>query len=158
MKKAIIPLLMVLFVIGIAIFLLRDNDHPAIQDKMPTSNLRILDGGSIDPEVLAYRNVLLKDYASYIEVVDYYQIEEVLKESDFNHHDYLAVVIENDYCPGNLDGIYDVVVSNNKAIVKVNVHDMSETCPIDYEMFFVELDKNKLKDNFEIEVKYEKKK
>ncbi len=113
-------------------------------------------GGSIDPENLKYKDKLLRTYEDYQEITSFYEIEEKIKKNDFESYDYLTVVYENDYCKSNLVGVEELDVKDNLITVTIGIISDEEICPVNYEMLFVRVDKNQIKDGFKTKLEYAK--
>lgn len=156
MRRVIISVGLVLLVVTLALFFVFKNNPKEVTDRMPTVDFKTYLGGTIDSEDVAYQNELIETYDEYQTITNFYQMEQVLEPSDFDDYDYLAAVLENDYCDGNLLGIQRVNIDNNQVQIIVGIKNDEELCSINNEMYFIRLKKGRIKDNFEVIFDYEK--
>lgn len=156
MRRVIISVCLVLLVLTLALFFAFKNKPKEDSKQMPSTDFKAYLGGTIDSEDVAYQNELIETYDEYQTITNFYQMEQLLEPSDFDEYDYLAAVLENDYCDDNLVGIQKVNIDNNQVQIIVGIKNDEKLCSINNEMYFIRLKKGRIKDNFEVIFDYEK--
>ena len=155
MKKSLIMIVCTIFIISVGSVIIV-NKHQNSNTNNPNTKNKVvaIKGGSIDNEDSNYKDVLVKDYNRYKEMLSHYEMQEDLTEEDFANHDYLAIVVENDYCGGEIVGISDVKLNNNDIDVTVDIEASCGPCPSVYELYFIQFDKDIIKDNYKVNIDY----
>ena len=77
-----------------------------------------------------------------------------LKEEDFKDNKYILLKIDYDPCRESLEGVNNVKISSNKITVTIDVNVRCGGCAPDTKYYLVKVDKEKVDENSEIDLKY----
>lgn len=110
--------------------------------------------GKIDKDE-SIDNKVVTTYEEYKQILDKYGIDYSLKEEEFNEYDYLAIIIENDYCGGYIDSIEDATINDNNIDILVNCYGSCGVCASTYELYFVRFDKNVINSEYNVKMDYQ---
>ncbi len=139
----------------ISIFLLTGCDILKKEEKPDDyEKVKYYDGGHIDSEKIAYRNMLITTYDKFQEVVNHYNIKSEIKEENFNKYNYLVLIGEDRYCNGKIESLGGIKEEDNEIYVKFNINKTCNECAIEYYLYFVELDKNKYNEEKVVQYEY----
>ena len=75
-----------------------------IKKNESTEKINFINYGTIT-EVSNFKDTLISDYQTYETFINYYEVESKLTKVDFENHNYLVLMPEQDYCSGALEGI-----------------------------------------------------
>lgn len=160
--KKIVMIICTLLVIGVGSVIIYLNNN---KGKNPNSNSNsnpVLEegnkpyfsrAGKIDDE--KFKNIIVKSYQEYTNLLDKYEIQYDLKPTDFDNDDYYAFVVENDTCGGKIEKVEDAKVENNKIKLLINYTRTCGVCAPSYELLLVRFEKGTLKDEYEPEIRYQ---
>lgn len=159
MKKSLIMIVCAIVVISIGSVIIVNNHQKSSSQNNSNktsnkNNLFVINAGSIADDDLIYKDILVKDYTKYQEILSHYEMQEDLTKDDFIDYDYLAIVVENDYCGGEIHGISDAKVNDNIINITVDIETSCSPCPSVHELYFVRFDKNIIKDNPKVNIDY----
>ena len=157
--KKIIMIICTVVIIGLGTLYIYNNRSK----KDPGSTSNIIKGnnpyfsraGKIDNEEEEFKNRIVRTYQEYTEILDKYEIQYDLKQTDFENDDYYAFTVQNDTCGGKIDKIEDAKVEDNKIKLLINYKASCGVCAPTYELFFVRFDKGVLKDEYELKTDYQ---
>ena len=101
------------------------------------------EGGLIDSEKIAYRNMLITDYDKYLEIVNHYNVKFDISQENFTKYNYLVLLAEDRYCDGKINSLKGFKEEDDEYYVKFNITKSCNECSIKYYLYLAELDKNK---------------
>ncbi len=156
MKKILIMILCAIAIIGVGSIIIV-NKHNNTNRNTPRDNKEkpvFINVSSIDGDDLIYQDLLVKDYDKYKEILLHYETQETLVPDDFVQYDYLAIVVENDYCGGRIDSISDAKVSGNVIDITVDIEASCGACAPVYELYLVRFDKDTIVDDYKVNINY----
>ena len=116
--------------------------------------VKYYEGGHIDSDKIAYRNILLKDYQKYLEVINHYNIKTDIKEENFNKYNYLVLIGENRYCNGSIKSLAGIKTEDGELYARFDIDKTCDECAIEYFPYFVELDNNKYNEEKIVQYEY----
>ena len=153
MKKNLIAVSVILIAfIGIFSFVRVMNENKEIKegntDKIEYLRLNDI---SIDEKT---NKKIIKSYEEYSEFSNKNGIKMVLTKDDFKNNDYLFVLIENDYCSGNVEEFRNLEVDNKSVKIEVAMNTSCGVCAPTNEYYLLKFDKNVLGSDSDIELKY----
>lgn len=159
MKKSLIMIICAILIISIgSVIIVHKHENNSSEDnsnKLSNENKPVIvNAGSIADDDLIYKDVLVKDYSKYQEILSHYEMQEDLIKDDFIDYDYLAIVVENVYCGGEIHGISDAKVNDNIINITVDIEASCSPCPSVHELYFVRFDKNIIKDDYKVNINY----
>ena len=134
MKKSLIMIICAILIISIgSVIIVHKHENNSSEDnsnKLSNENKPVIvNAGSIADDDLIYKDVLVKDYSKYQEILSHYEMQEDLIKDDFIDYDYLAIVVENVYCGGEIHGISDAKVNDNIINITVDIETSCSPCP-----------------------------
>ena len=147
MKKILLVLLMLVFLTGCD--LLKKEEEPDDYTKV-----KYYEGGHIDSDRIAYRNMLITNYDKLQEILNHYNIQSEIKVEDFAKYNYLVLIGEDRYCNGKIDSLAGIKEEDDEIYVKFNINKTCNECAIEYYLYFVELDKTKYTEEKVIQYEY----
>ena len=157
MKKVIIGVVIIFVAIGcgLVIYNLPKEDKKKEEPEVVITGEKVdyVSAGTIDYDDKEYDNHILDSYVDYKTFADKYEMEYDLKEEDFKNNKYLVVVIENDYCNGNVEGFRDLKINDNKVTITVDMRTSCGVCAPVNEVYLLKVDKNFV-ENFTVDLKY----
>ncbi len=106
------------------------------------NDIGIYGGITYISEVDKYRDIIINNYDDYLEVIKYYDIDDVIESDLFLDNDYLVFVYEDGKCT-KIDSINDVDITSDSINVYANNYFSCEECPdvISYEVYFIPISK-----------------
>lgn len=164
MKKNLMMIICAIAIISIGSFIIVDkhnkNNHNNSNvnsniSKKNKNHPHYINVGSIDGDDLIYKDLLVKSYDKYKEILSHYEIQETLVDDDFVKYDYLAIVIENDYCNGQIDSISDATINGSLVDIIVDIKASCGACAPVYELYFVRFDKDTIKNDYKVNIEYD---
>lgn len=107
------------------------------------NNLEIvIYGGTVSENVDdTYKDQLVTDYTSYLNIVDYYGIKKSLTEDEFVNYSYVLVIPEIDDCSGTINRVEIDNLSVNKLDLNIKYDGSCGVCAPTYEIYFVPISK-----------------
>lgn len=161
MKKAIM-IACAIIIIGIGtLFIYKNNESKKSINSNSNRNLKegnkpfYSRAGRIDVEEEKFENKIIKSYEEYKKLLDTYEIQYDLTESDFSNYEYYAFVIENDDCNGTIVNVEDATIKNDTINLLVNYKASCGLCAPIYELYLVRFDKYMLKDSYEAKIEFQ---
>ena len=147
MKKVLLTLLLLICLTGCDLLKKEDNleDYEVV---------KYYEGGHIDSDKIAYRNMLITNYAKLQEVLNHYQIKTEIKEENFNKYNYLVLIGEDRYCNGKIDSLAGIKLEDDEIYARFNINKTCNECAIEFYLYFVELDKNKYNEEKVVQYEY----
>lgn len=112
------------------------------------------EGGHIDSDIIAYRNVLITNYDKLSEVINHYGIQTKITEENFEKYNYLVIIGEDRYCNGKIESFGGIKIEDNEYFVKFNINKTCNECAIEYYLYLVELDKTKYSEEKVVQYEY----
>lgn len=161
--KKLIMILCALIIIGIGSLFILKNNNDKKNVNSNSNKLNIKEGnkpfysraGKIDVDEHDFQNLIIKSYDEYKQLLDKYEIQYDLSESDFNNYDYYAFVVENDDCSGKIVSVENAEIKDNTIEMLINYQASCGVCPVDYELYFVRFNKDELKAEYKLNVEYQ---
>lgn len=162
--KKFIMILCAIIIIGIGtLFIYKNNESKKIGNSNINSNTNLKVGnkpfysraGRVDLEEVPFVNKIINTYDEYTKLLDTYEIQYDLSESDFQNYEYYAFIIENDDCNGRIIGIEDATIENNNINILVNYEASCGICAPSSELYFVRFNKDTLKDEYKIKLDFQ---
>ena len=124
-------------------------EHPDLVD-YKVLNVQKIQFGKIDLDDGKFDNKIIKTFDEYKQLLDKYEMQYDLSETDFSEYDYYAFIIENDDCSGKIDTVEDATIKDNKINILINYTASCGVCAPVSELYLVRFNKNELKDNYEL--------
>ena len=147
MKKVLIAIVFMFFLTGCDLL----NKEEDLSDY---EKVKYYEGGHIDSDKIAYRNMLLTSYEKYQEVINHYNIQTDIKEENFAKYNYLVLIGENRYCNGKLDSLAGIKLEDNELYARFIIDKTCDECAIEFYLYFVELDKTKYNEEKTVQYEY----
>ena len=147
MKKILLTILLVICLTGCDL-LTKEEDLDDYE------KVKYYEGGHIDSDRIAYRNMLITDYAKLQEVLNHYNIKTEIKEENFEKYNYLILVGEDRYCNGKIDSLAGIKLEDDEIYARFNINKTCNECAIEFYLYFVELDKNKYNEEKVVQYEY----
>ena len=147
MKKILLTILLVICLTGCDL-LTKEEDLDDYE------KVKYYEGGHIDSDRIAYRNMLITDYAKLQEVLNHYNIKTEIKEENFEKYNYLILVGEDRYCNGKIDSLAGIKLEDDDIYARFNINKTCNECAIEFYLYFVELDKNKYNEEKVVQYEY----
>lgn len=146
MKKIILAIMLMICITGCD--LLKKEE---IVDEF--EKVKYYEGGQIDSDRIAYRNMLISSYDKLQEVENHYDFHPDITAEKFEKYNYLVLIGEDRYCNGKIESLAGIKEEDDEIHARFNINKTCDECAIKFYLYFVELDKNKY--NQEKIVQYE---
>lgn len=153
MKNKIIMILVSIIIITVGYFLLKEKYNKKDSKIIIGNKPYFISAGKIDEKEIEYDRVIVRNYIQYKEISDKYEMQYFLNEKDFDKYDYITLILENNYCGGNIKNIEDLSVNESIDIV-VNIDGECKKCSTTKYIYFVRVEKN-IATNKKINIKYQ---
>lgn len=124
-----------------------------IKKNESTEKINFINYGTIT-EVSNFKDTLISDYQTYETFINYYEVESKLTKVDFENHNYLVLMPEQDYCSGALEGISSVTREGDTLIFAFDIKASCGPCAPIYNLYLYELDKNTLPPTYKVNYEY----
>ena len=147
MKKVLLTLLLLICLTGCDLL----NKEDDLEDY---EVVKYYEGGHIDSDKIAYRNMLITNYEKLQEVLNHYNIKTEIKEENFKKYNYLILVGEDRYCNGKIDSLAGIKLEDDEIYARFNINKTCNECAIEFYLYFVELDKNKYNEEKVVQYEY----
>ena len=147
MKKIIVLLCLLLCLTGCD--LLKKEEELDDYEKV-----KYYEGGHVDSDKIAYRNMLITSFDKLQEVVNHYNIKTEITAEKFAKYNYLILIGEDRYCNGKIDSLAGIKEEDDEIFAKFNINKTCNECAIEYYLFFVELDKTKYSEEKVVQYEY----
>ncbi len=150
MKRIFMLLASVIIIIlgSIIIYIKRDNDKK--QGNKPF----YFYAGTVEEENENYNKKIITNYTEYKEILDLYEMQADLKESDFDKYDYLALFITLDSCGEEIESVEDASYTKNIIKVTLNMRYTCGVCTPLTKLYFIRFNKKSTKGYKNVDIKY----
>ncbi len=117
--------------------------------------VKTIEYGQIDADRIAYRNMLITNYAKYQEIINHYNVESKLKEEDFEKNNYIVLIGEDRYCDGKIDSFKGIKIEKDTINVKFRIEKTCKECSIKFYLYLIEVEKEKVPVEKDVKYYYE---
>lgn len=161
--SAIVMVIALFMIVGMAMYLMIDNDEKVDQITPPgkisghyvdASFGRYIRYDSQDNnknEVDQYNRRFLTSYDDYRVFIDNTNYESKLDKSDFNANSYVLIFAENKYCGGGINQIKGIEKdkngNNNSLLISIGYNISCVECPSNYTLLLVPVEKSQTNEN-----------
>ena len=101
-----------------------------------------------------YKDQLITDYTTYLNIVDYYHIKNNILEEEFANYSYVLVMPEIDDCTGIINIVEIANQSENKLDLNIKYDGSCGVCSLTKEIYFVPISKNLNINNINVTYNY----
>ncbi len=150
MKKSIIMIVIAIVIIVIGSVIIVKNN----QNKKQIVKPFYLFVATIDESDELYKDKVIQTYDEYNELLEHYQAQSTIDESDFEKYEYLSIIIENNYCNGSIEGIESADINKDTVDVLVNIKSSCGVCAPIKLLYFIRFEKGKLQSDIKTNIKY----
>ena len=124
-----------------------------IKKNKSTKEINFINYGTIT-EISNFKDTLISDYQTYETFINYYEVESKLTKDDFENHNYLVLMPEQNYCDGTLEGINTITRKDDTIVATFDIKASCGSCTPIYNLYLYELDKNTLPPTYKVNYEY----